>query len=114
MNKENELRQKEFENDLSRDLNLASSKQDHEELKFRDQNKYVVTAIYFFGTLFFGYFIFFMVRYMFNVVFGTAVGFFGLDLTLIYIPIHAAIFILAVISAVKKRSMIDQILFRFM
>lgn len=110
---ENELRQKEFENSLGRDLKLESSKQDFEDLKFKDNNKYVITAIYFFGTLLFGYIFLFMTRYIFNVMFGTAIGFAGIDMTLIYIPIHAGIFIMAVISAVKRRSVIDRILNRF-
>src|SRR5690554_3402592 len=110
---EQELKQKEFENEINRDLNLENSKQEYHERFHAGYSTFEITAIYFFGTLIVSYFIYFVAGYIFKMLFGTAIGFLGIDPTLITIPIHAAIFIIATISAVKKRSILDDIFSRY-
>lgn len=109
---EEELRRKELENEIGKDLKLEYSKLDYQERLHEGKNKHVVTAIYFFGTLFFCYVFYFLTRIIFNVLFGQALGFFDVDLSFLAIPIHAAFFIIAAISAVKKKSVLDNIIHR--
>ena len=109
---EEELRRKELENEIGKDLKLEYSKMDYQERMHEGKNKYVLAATYFFGTLIICYFFFFIARFAFQILFGQAIGFFSIDLTLLAIPIHAAIFIIAAISAVKKKSVLDDIIHR--
>lgn len=109
---ERELEQKEFENQIKRDLKIESEIVEYQERSHRYKNKYIISATYFFSTLFICYLFFFMARIIFNFMFGMAVGFMGIDLGWIAIPVHAAIWIIAVTSAIKRKSVLDNILHR--
>lgn len=107
---EQELDQKEFENDLGKDLNLEYQKIDNHESLLRDKNKYVIAAINFFGTLFFPLVIYigfkFLVRY-FTAGYGSGI------FTILDPLVYGVLLSLAIIAVVKKKSPLDYLLQRF-
>lgn len=105
---EQELKQKEFENEIERDLNLKYAEQNHHERMHAGKNKYVLSAVYFFGTLVVCYFIYIITIVIINTLFGAVLGYLGVYYSLFKIFVHAAIFILATVSAVKRKSVLDE------
>ncbi|MEX0609895.1 MAG: hypothetical protein WD016_07955 [Balneolaceae bacterium] len=107
---EQELDQKEFENELGRDLQLEYHNLETEEQSLKGKNKYVIAGIHFFGTIIMCYIFVFLARMIFNMFFGAAIAMFGIDVSWINPLIHGAILILGIYSVYKKRSILDDFL----
>lgn len=108
-----EREQREMEYELSRDLKLTEGKREIKRIESQYRNKYVDKAILFFGTLAFGYLALFILNALFNYFFGTALAMFGVSLAFIYPFFHAAIWIMAILSVYRDRSVLDDITRRF-
>ncbi len=105
--REQELDQKEFENELDRDLSHQYDKLNVKEKFFEGKNKFVIGAMNFFSTLiFFGLF-YWLVKYNINYfTYGFTSEFFEtMD------PfIHLAVLILSINSVIQKRSAVEGII----
>lgn len=105
--REQKLDQKEFENELNRDLSDQYNKLDVKEKFFEGKNKYVIGAMNFFSTLiFFGLF-YWLVKLNINYfTYGFTIEFFDkMDPYL-----HLAILILSVNSVIQKKSAVEGVI----
>lgn len=107
---EQELDQKEFENELGRDLSSQYKSIDVLEKLHENKNPYVIGVMNFFSTLFFFEIFYLLVKFLINVfTVGFTAGFFAtMD------PfIHLAVLILCITSVVKKRSAVEVVIYRW-
>lgn len=109
-----ELDEKEFENEIARDLRLESQKQGIREIREEDENKYVVAAILFFGTMAISYAFLFGAKMMFNFLLGPVLGMTGINLDWINPFLHAIVWIASIVSVVQKRSVLDLLIDRYL
>lgn len=100
---------KEMEYDLSLDLKSEEDKREIQEIENRHRNKYADMAVMFFSTLALGYLILFILDFLFDYFFGQALGMFGISLDFIYPFFHAAIWIAAIVSVYRGRSVFDDL-----
>ncbi len=74
-----------------------------------NHNKYAEAAIIFFGTLGPLYFLFYIAHWVFMFTFGAAIGLLNININWIAPLIHAAIWIAAIYSVYRKRSILDDL-----
>lgn len=104
--------------DLNRKLRkkLASEEKKNElrESRGKHENKYIVAAILFFGTLVPLYLLLFAAMFIFRRIYGPAVSMMG-DVSIAWIlPLfHGAIWVATVVSVYRKRSILDDFFDRF-
>ncbi|NBC05452.1 MAG: hypothetical protein GVY20_17340 [Bacteroidetes bacterium] len=99
-NTEREIREKLKEEERKRALNKHFGE---------NYNKYAEAAIIFFGTLGPLYFLFYLAHWVFMFNFGTAIGFLDININWIAPLIHGAIWIAAIYSVYRKRSILDDL-----
>lgn len=104
---------KELDLKLRKKLETEEQKIKKKENREKNENKYVVAAILFFGTLIPLYLLFFAAIIIFNFFFGSAVHLLGVSIAWILPLFHGAIWVAAVISVYRNRSVLDDILDRF-
>lgn len=107
---EQELDEKEFENEINRDLSSQYQRINVYEKMHEDKNPYVIGAMNFFSTLFFFELFYWLIKIILNYfTLGFTLGFFEtMD------PfIHLAVLILCITSVVKKRSAVDVVIDRW-
>ncbi|MFD2532414.1 hypothetical protein [Gracilimonas halophila] len=107
---EQELDQKEFENEIGRDLNSQYQRIETHEKMHQDKNPYLIGAMNFFSTLFFFELFYWLVKSFINAfTLGFTAGFF----TTMDPYIHIAVFILCIASVVQKRSAVEVVIDRW-
>lgn len=107
---EQELDQKEFENELGRDLSSQYKSIDVLEKMHENKNPYVIGAMNFFSTLFFFELFYWLVKRLVNAL---TLGF-TVDFFMTMDPfIHLAVLILCITSVVKKRSAVEVVIDRW-
>ena len=95
---------------------LESAEQENKliEIRKKQENHYVVAAIMFFGTLGPLYLLFFGAQYLFFFFFGPAfgllLGLIDINLAWILPLIHGTIWLAAVISVYRKRSVLEYLI----
>jgi len=104
---------KKLDRELRKKLESEERKNKLEEIRGKQENKYVVAAIMFFGTLIPLYLLFFVAHFVFMFFFGTAVHLLGVSLAWISPLLHGAIWVAAVVSVFRKRSVLEDIIGRF-
>jgi pilus assembly protein TadC len=97
---------------LQRKLEAEEEKNRLREKREENENKYVIAAILFLGTLVPLYLFWFLAGIVFNFFFGAAIGLLGVDIGWISPLIHGAIWISALVSVFKKRSVLETIVQR--
>jgi hypothetical protein len=97
---------------LQKKLEAQEEKNRRREKREENENKYVIAAILFFGTLGPLYLFYILAAIVFNFFFGGAVGMLGVDLAWVSPLIHGAIWVAAVVSVFKKRSVLETIVQR--
>lgn len=97
---------------LRKKLEAEEEKNRQREIRKEHENKYVIAAILFFGTLGPLYLFWFLAGIAFNFFFGSAVGLLGVDVAWVSPLIHGAIWIAAVVSVFQKRSVLETIVQR--
>lgn len=103
---------KELDRELRKKLESEEQKIKLNKNREKHENKYVNAAIMFFGTLIPLYLLFFGAMYLFMFFFGPALYLFHSYLGWIFPLIHGAIWIAAVISVYRKRSVLEDIIHR--
>ena len=111
--RKNERSKRTLEYELSRDLKNKEERCEAQHFEDKQRNRYEDMAVVFITTLIVGYIILFMLQSLFNFFFGTVLAVMGVSLNFIYPFFHAAIWIIAVLSAYKRRSVLDDLLNRF-
>ena len=107
------LAEKELELDLHRHLDLEDRKREQEEIREKYENKYMNAAIMFFGTLGPLYVLLFGAKYLFLRTMGGGLSMLNVNLAWIDPLLHGAIWVAAVVSVYRKRSVLDDIIKRF-
>lgn len=107
---EQELDEKEFENEIGRDLNSQYQRIGVHEKMHEDKNPYVIGAMNFFSTLFFFEIFYWLIKTLINAfTLGFTSGFFQtMDPFL-----HIAVLILSISSVIKKRSAVEVVIDRW-
>jgi hypothetical protein len=82
-------------------------------IREKHYNKYGNAAIMFIGTLIPLYILFFIASYIFNFFFGSAIYLLGANIGWLSPLMHAVIWLAAVISVYREKSVLDDILTRF-
>ncbi len=103
---------KELDRKLRKKLEAEERKNKLKEIREKHENKYVNAAIMFFGTLLPLYLMFFLLKIIFTFFFGSALQLLGLSIAWISPLFHGAIWIAAVLSVFRKRSVLDDIIQR--
>lgn len=109
-----EQEEKELQYDINKDLKIEFRKKEIEETRQQFESKYSEKAIIFFGTLLISYFFIFGSKFMFMVFFGGVLELIGINIDWVDPVLHVLIWGGAVISAVKDRSILDDILDRLL
>lgn len=104
---------KELDRELLKKLESEEQKNKLKEIREKYENKYVNAAIMFFGTLIPLYLLFFGALSIFMFFFGTALNLLGVSVAWILPLFHGAIWVAAVISVFKKRSVLENIIHKF-
>jgi len=102
-----ELRQKEFELDIKRDLDLEFRKSEQEEIRGEYRNKYVDRAILFLGTLIPAYLLLFGIKFLFTYLYGGMLVLAGIQLNWFDPLFHILAWAAALYSLYKKQSVFD-------
>lgn len=105
-------KRKEFENNLKRDLRSGEMKLKQQQIREKHTGKYGDRILIFFTTFGILYAFYYMVSYVLNYMFGAGMGFFGISFSTLTPVIHILIFGASVISAVRNRSIVDDIIDR--
>lgn len=108
-----ELAERELEQGLYRDLRLEGLKNEQNAVREQNENKFVTAATLFFGTLGPLYLLLFAAKFFFMKPLGGGLDMLGVNMTWIYPLLHGAIWIAAVVSVYRKRSVLDDIRDRF-
>jgi len=106
---EQELDQKEFENELDRDLSHQYQKIKVHEKLLEGKNPYVIGMINFFGTLFFTLGVYLALKFLYIRV---SMGFLSKAFILIDPVVYIGSFGLSVVAVIKKKSPLDTFLDR--
>lgn len=107
---EQELDQKEFENEIGRDLHSQYQRIEVKEKMHEDKNPFLIGAMNFFSTLFFFGLLYFLVKLNLNYyTLGFTIGFFNLMDPFIKL----AILFLSVNSVIQKRSAVEVVIDRW-
>ncbi len=101
---------KELDHELRKKLESKEQKTKLKERRDKQENKYIKAAIIFFGTLIPLYLLFFVAMYIFMFFFGAALHFFHPYLVWLFPLIHGAIWVAAVISVYRNRSVLEDII----
>jgi hypothetical protein len=105
---------KKLEHKLRNKLESAEQENKYIEIRKKHENQYIVAVIMFIGTLGPLYLLFFGAQFLFFFFFGPAFGLLMglLDVNLSWISplIHGAIWLAAVISVYKKRSVLEYLI----
>lgn len=104
---------KELDRELREKLKSEEQKNKLKENREKHENKYANAAIMFFGTLIPLYLLFFGAMYIFMFFFSPALYLLNPYLRWMYPLIHGAIWIVAVISVYRNRSVLEDIILRF-
>ena len=107
---EKELDQKEFENELDRDLSDQYQKIGTREKFLEDKNPYVIGAINFFGTLFFTVGFYLAVKLLFL---RFAMEFLANVYAILDPLVYGISLVLAIVAVIRKESPLDTLLNRF-
>jgi hypothetical protein len=107
-----ELKEKELQIDLSRHLKLEERKREQQEIREKNENKYMTAAIIFFGTLGPLYLLLFGAKYLFTNTLGGGLAMLGISLAWMNPLVHGAIWVVAVVSVYRKRSVLDDLVGR--
>lgn len=102
-----------LENNLAKDLEYKEKKRERQRFRDKHRNRYEDMAVIFITTFGAGYIIFFVLHSIINMFFGTALAFLGVSIGFIYPFFHAAIWIMAIYSAYRSRSVLDDLFHRF-
>lgn len=102
-----ELRQKEFELDIKRDLDLEFRKSDQAEIRGEYRNKYVDRAILFFGTLIPAYLLLFGIKFIFTYLFGGMLVLAGVQINWFDPLFHTLTWAAALYSLYRQKSIFD-------
>lgn len=105
-----EQRKKELEYSLNKDLTLEENQQILDSHKYKNTNPIVIKALLFFGTLVPLYVLFFLTQYLISRFLGTALSMLNVNLGWLVPIAHGLIWIAAVFSVYRKRSIIDDFL----
>lgn len=108
-----ERAQREMEYELSRDLKLKNDKREIEQFEHQHRNKYADKTIIFLSTLALLYLLFFILNFLFTFFFGGALSMLGVSVAFIYPFLHAAIWVMAIVSALRGRSVLNDLTQRF-
>lgn len=81
--------------------------------KEKHENRYIDGAIIFFGTLIPLYLLFFAVNFIFMFFFGSAISLLGVSAGWVSPIIHGAIWVAALISVFRKRSVLEEMIHWF-
>lgn len=100
----------ELDRKLRKKLETEERKNKLNEIREKNENKYVIAGITFFGTLLPLYLFFFMSAFIFRYFFGTALSILGISIAWITPFIHGAIWIAAVISVIRNRSVLEEMI----
>lgn len=101
---------KEFESDIDRDLRLKYEKVINEDRKGKYRNKYLDTAIIFFNTLALLYVLLFVLKFVVLLLFEKLMSVFGIYTGWINPALHLIAWTGAVVSSIRKRSVLDDLL----
>lgn len=104
---------KKLDRKLRKKLESEEQKNKQKEIREKHENRYVNAAIIFFGTLIPLYVLFIMLTILFNFFFGAALNLLGVGFAWITPIIHGAIWAAAVVSVIRSRSVLDDLLDRF-
>ncbi len=110
-----ELSRKELEFQVGRDLKIEDRKREVTEKALEDKNPIILGCINFFGTMFFGYGIFVLLKFGLNRFLFLIPSMF-VDTTLIdafFALFHILIWGMSVIAVIRKKSPFDDLLDRF-
>jgi hypothetical protein len=103
---------KELDNEIRKNLESKEQKNKLNEIREKYENKYINAAIMFFGTLIPLYLLFFGAMYIFMFFFGPALYLLHPYLGWMMPLIHGAIWVAAVISVYRNRSVLEDIIYR--
>jgi hypothetical protein len=108
-----ELKKKEELNKLKRELKSEEKKNRQQEIREEHTGKYGDRIMIFFTTFGILYLFYYLVSFVFNYMFGLATGFLGISFSWLAPVIHVLILGASIISAVRNRSIVDDIVDRF-
>ncbi len=103
----------ELDRKLRKKLASVEKKNALKENREKNENKYVVAAILFFGTLIPLYLLLYAAMFIFMRFFGSAVGMLDASIAWILPLLHGAIWVAAVVSVYREKSVLDDFLDRF-
>lgn len=109
----NILLMEELDRKLRKKLASEEKKNELKENRGKHENKYIVAAILFFGTLIPLYLLLFATMFIFMRFYGSAVSMLGVSIAWISPLFHGAIWVAAVVSVYRKKSVLDDIIGRF-
>ena len=107
------LKKKELEKSLKQNLQTEEKKAKQQQIREKHTGKYGDRILIFFTTFGILYVFYFMISFIFNYMFGAGLGFLGINLSSLKPIIHILILGASIISAVRNRSIVDDIVERF-
>ncbi|MDZ7757890.1 hypothetical protein [Rhodohalobacter sp.] len=108
-----ELKKKEELNNLKRELKTKEQKIRQQEIREQHTGKYGDRIVIFFTTFGILYLFYYLISFVLNYMFGVGMGFLGISFGWLTPVIHILILGASVISAVRNRSIVDDIVDRF-
>lgn len=105
-----ELKKNEELNRLKRELKTEEQKTRQQKIREQHTGKYADRILIFVVTVAVLNVFYFLVRYLFNVFFGAGVGMLGLNINLLDPIVQVLILGAGIISAVRNRSILDDII----
>lgn len=105
-----ELAEKELQKDLHRDMRMEAIKNRQLEVREETENKFVNKAIIFLGTLIPLYILLFGAKLVFTATFGTAASLMGVSTDWIGPMLHMVVWALSILSIIRDRSALDDIM----
>lgn len=108
-----ELKKKEELNNLKRELKTKEQKIRQQEIREQHTGKYGDRILIFFTTFGILYLFYYLISYLLSYMFGVGMGFLGISFGWLAPVIHILILGASVISAVRNRSIVDDIVDRF-
>ncbi|PKD44136.1 hypothetical protein [Rhodohalobacter barkolensis] len=107
-----EQKKKEELNRLKRELKTGEQKNRQQEIREQHTGKYTDRILIFIVTVAILNVFYFLVRYLFNVFFGVGAGMLGLSISMLDPIVQVLILGAGIISAVRNRSVLDDIIGR--
>lgn len=108
-----ELKKKEELNKLKRELKSGDQKARQQKIREEHTGKYGDRIMIFFTTFGILYLFYYLVSFVLNYMFGLGMGFLGINFSWLTPVIHILILGASIISAVRNRSIVDDIVDRF-